>query len=139
MVVDVQAHHPGGCPGPGPGGVSQHALRQTPSPPNRWLMLRAVRILLECILVQSVILLNLSTLGPLKPVKLMKNNCSLLQENFFNIAIQNRKFFYRKKMFVMTWCSFIVRTSVKRDLAYLVTYACYNCHDKSSSLFREEF
>ena len=32
-----------------PGGVSQHALRQTP--PSRRLLLRAVRIVLECILV----------------------------------------------------------------------------------------
>ena len=137
----VQAQAWGVCPGPGPGGCIPACTEAdtVPPPPNRWLMLLAVRILLECILVQSVILLNLSTLGKLKPVKLMKNNCSLLQENFVNIAIQNRKFFYRKKLFVMTWCSFIVRTSVKRDLAYLVTYACYNCHDKSSSLFREEF
>ena len=37
---------------PGPGGVSQHALRQTPPPPgSRRLLLRAVRIILECILV----------------------------------------------------------------------------------------
>ena len=42
-------------PGPGlggvqgQGGVSQHALRQTP--PSKWLLLQAVRILLECILV----------------------------------------------------------------------------------------
>ena len=35
------------------GGVSQHALRQTP--PSRWLLLRAVRILLECILVTECI------------------------------------------------------------------------------------
>ena len=43
---------PGGCPGPGLAVVcvSQHALRQT-SPPHRRLLLRAVRILLECILV----------------------------------------------------------------------------------------
>ena len=33
-------------------GVSQHALRQTP--PSRWLLLRAVHILLECILVITV-------------------------------------------------------------------------------------
>ena len=34
------------------GGVSQHALRQTPPPPpSRCLLLWAVRILLECILV----------------------------------------------------------------------------------------
>ena len=41
----------GGCPGPGPEGgtVSQHALRQTS--PSRQLLLRAVCILLECILV----------------------------------------------------------------------------------------
>ena len=47
-----------GCPGPGPGGpgpalggggVSKHALRQTP--PSRQLLLRVVRILLECIVV----------------------------------------------------------------------------------------
>ena len=61
----LQAHTWGG-PGPHPrgvsrptprgclqahtwGGVSQHALRQTP--PSRRLLLRAVRILLECILV----------------------------------------------------------------------------------------
>ena len=47
-------HGPGGVPVPrgvpGPGGlVSQHALRQTPR--KRWLQLRTVRILLECILV----------------------------------------------------------------------------------------
>ena len=40
---------PRGCPGPGSGGVSQHALRQTPA--SRLLLLRTVRILLECILV----------------------------------------------------------------------------------------
>ena len=42
----------GGCPGPG--GVSQQALRQTPPPPGKRL-LRVVRILLECILVLIVI------------------------------------------------------------------------------------
>ena len=42
---------PRGCPGPGLGGVSQHALRQTP--PSRRLLLRTVRILLECILVEE--------------------------------------------------------------------------------------
>ena len=36
----------------GLGGISQHALRQTPSP-ERWPLLRTVRILLECILVQN--------------------------------------------------------------------------------------
>ena len=55
-----------GCPGPGPGwsrprsgggvfrprgSVFQHALRQTPPSPSRQLLLRTVRILLECILV----------------------------------------------------------------------------------------
>ena len=45
----LQAHTLGGSPGPHLGGVcvSQHALRQTP----RWLLLRTIRILLECILV----------------------------------------------------------------------------------------
>ena len=62
--VGIPACHAGhmtslgeGCPGPGPGVsrhrpggcVSQHALRQTP--PSRRLLLRAVRILLACILV----------------------------------------------------------------------------------------
>ena len=46
----LQAHTQGVSPGPHLGGVSQHALRQTP-PPSRRLLLRAVRILLECILV----------------------------------------------------------------------------------------
>ena len=46
----VSRPSPGGCSGPGPGGVSQHALRQTPLP-SRWLLLWVVRILLECILV----------------------------------------------------------------------------------------
>ena len=65
---------PGGSPGPHPGGgevegdlargglqahtwggLSQHALRQTPL---RKLLLLAVRILLECILVESVIYSN---------------------------------------------------------------------------------
>ena len=46
----VSDPHPGGSPGPHPGGcVFQHALRQTP--PHGWLLPRAVRILLECILV----------------------------------------------------------------------------------------
>ena len=70
----LQAHTQGGSwgvwpggvsPGPHPGGclqvhtqgsvcVSQHALRQTPWPPlHGWLLLRAIRILLECILVLS--------------------------------------------------------------------------------------
>ena len=43
---------PGGVSGPGglvPRGGSQDALRQTPQ--ERWLLLRMVRILLECILV----------------------------------------------------------------------------------------
>ena len=43
---------PGGCLQAHTGGVSQHALRQTP-PGSRQLLLRAVRILLECILVIS--------------------------------------------------------------------------------------
>ena len=44
--------HLGGSPGTDPGArVSQHALRQTP--PCRQLLLRAVRILLECILVYN--------------------------------------------------------------------------------------
>ena len=42
--------HLGGSPGPN-WGVYQHALRQTP--PSRWLLLRAVCILLECILVTT--------------------------------------------------------------------------------------
>ena len=68
---EVQGSDQGGSPGPHPGGlrcgpgdpplgvgspgphpvgcVSQHALRQTPPP--RWLLLRSVRIVLECILV----------------------------------------------------------------------------------------
>ena len=55
----LQAHTWGGSR-PTPGGglqahtwgcVSQHALRQTPPFPSRRLLLRAVRILLECILV----------------------------------------------------------------------------------------
>ena len=59
-----QAHTQRGSPGPHPGwvspgpqpewGVYQHALRQTPPPPSRRLLLRAVRILLECILVVNL-------------------------------------------------------------------------------------
>ena len=45
-----QAHTHGGLQAHTQGGVSQHALRQTPS--SRGLLLRAVRILLECILLQ---------------------------------------------------------------------------------------
>ena len=61
----VQAHTRGGDSGqhpgrrvsrPRPGGVSQHALRQTP-PPSRWLLLRAVCTLLECILVKDILIL----------------------------------------------------------------------------------
>ena len=36
-----------GSPGPDPGGVSQHSLRQTSPSPSRQLLLRAVRILLK--------------------------------------------------------------------------------------------
>ena len=43
----------GGSPGPGLGGVSQHALRQTP-PPSRRLLLRAVRILLNAFLLKTI-------------------------------------------------------------------------------------
>ena len=77
-LVGLQAHTrgggssgvwPGGSPGPHPGGkfrglawgvsrptpkgVSQHALRQT-LPHSWWLLLRVVRILLECILVDHI-------------------------------------------------------------------------------------
>ena len=45
----LQAHTQGGS-GPQLGSLSQHALRQTPPTPQE-LLLRAVRILLECILV----------------------------------------------------------------------------------------
>ena len=45
----VSKPRPGGCPGPGLGCVSQHALRQTPPPQH--MATAAVRILLECILV----------------------------------------------------------------------------------------
>ena len=48
----------GVSPGPHPGrgvGVSQHALRQTTHPPGWLLLLRTVRILLECILVNKVV------------------------------------------------------------------------------------
>ena len=58
----LQAHTQGGCPSPhwggspgqhpGGGGVSQHALRQTP--PRERLLPRAVRILLECIPVELI-------------------------------------------------------------------------------------
>ena len=46
-AVSRPSPRPRGCTGPG--GVSQHALRQTP--PSRQLLLRMVHILLECILV----------------------------------------------------------------------------------------
>ena len=47
----LQAYTQGGGWGPHRGGVSQHALRQTPPTPSRRLLLRVVRILLECLLV----------------------------------------------------------------------------------------
>ena len=50
-VGGLQAHTWGESPSHTQRGVSQHALRQTP-PPRR-LLLRAVRILLECILVEE--------------------------------------------------------------------------------------
>ena len=45
--------HSWGSPGPHPGGgyPTMHWGRHHPLPPSRWLLLRAVRILLECILV----------------------------------------------------------------------------------------
>ena len=65
----VQAYiQGGGCrPTPGvsrprPRGVSQHALGQTPS--SRRLLLRAVRILLECILVILMFVRKLSLYFP---------------------------------------------------------------------------
>ena len=57
----VKAHTQAGCPGPGPeGGVSQHALRQ--SPHSRWLLLWAVRILLEYIFVNKYVYICLVVL-----------------------------------------------------------------------------
>ena len=50
---EVEGFGLGGSPGTHQG-VSQHALRQTP--PSRLLLLRAVRILLECILVVNIYL-----------------------------------------------------------------------------------
>ena len=52
----LQAHTRGGSPGPHPGGVPACTEADTPRPPSRWLLLRAVRILLECILVQFIFL-----------------------------------------------------------------------------------
>ena len=53
--VTLQAHTWGGVSRSRLGGVSQHALRQTP-PPSKQLLLRAVRILecMECILVMNI-------------------------------------------------------------------------------------
>ena len=46
--------HPGGSPGPHwGGGLQAHTWGVHDIPPPRWLLLRAVRILLECILVQT--------------------------------------------------------------------------------------
>ena len=50
VFTGVSLSTEGECMVPG-GLVSQHALRQTPPPRERWLLLRMVRILLECILV----------------------------------------------------------------------------------------
>ena len=49
----LQAHTWGGVSRPTPRGVCIPACTEadTPPPPSRWLLLRAVRILLECILV----------------------------------------------------------------------------------------
>ena len=41
----------GGCPGPG---VCIPACTEVDPPPSRWLLLQAVRILLECILVKFI-------------------------------------------------------------------------------------
>ena len=63
--VEVGVSSQGGCPGPHLGGVQPHtqwgsgpgpggcipACIEVDPPPSRWLLLRAVRILLECILV----------------------------------------------------------------------------------------
>ena len=42
---------PGGVPGPGGSGLGGSGPRGVPAPPPGWLLLRAVRILRECILV----------------------------------------------------------------------------------------
>ena len=60
MVVSQHALQVSGgvSPGPHPGrgvGVSQYALRQTTHPPGWLLLLRTIRILLECILVNKVV------------------------------------------------------------------------------------
>ena len=68
--------HLGGSPSPHPGG-SQHALRQTPS---RRLLLRAVSILLECILVKHksaavttpLLICSWPVYLPIKKAKLLK-------------------------------------------------------------------
>ena len=52
--VQAQAWGLGGLSRPGGVCVSQHARRQTPPAPSRRLLLRAVHILLECILVFSI-------------------------------------------------------------------------------------
>ena len=49
---DLQAHTLGGSPGPGPGGIP--ACTEADTPLRRLLLLRAVRILLECILVHNL-------------------------------------------------------------------------------------
>ena len=57
MPMGVQAQ--GGVQAQAQGGVSQHALRWTP--PSRRPLLRAVHILLECILVHTV---NVEEIAP---------------------------------------------------------------------------
>ena len=56
----LQALTHSGSPGLHLGGVSQHALRQRPP---QWLLLRAVHILLECILVFYLVLVEPSNLA----------------------------------------------------------------------------
>ena len=54
----LQAHTQGGLQAHTQGVVSQHVLRQTPPTPSRWLLQRAVCILLECILVLHIVLVG---------------------------------------------------------------------------------
>ena len=50
----LHTHTQGGLQAHSCGGVSQHALKHTPPLHSWWLLLQAVRILLECILVEYI-------------------------------------------------------------------------------------
>ena len=88
-------------PTPGGGGVSQHALRQTPPADSRPL-LEAVRILLECIyLTRRINAKHLELWFGFKSFKLLINHCDISKNIFYHLHFlsqtENDQMLWNKK------------------------------------------